>query len=134
MADLAEVMDTEAVRVNPLSIQRRKEITSLGGGSQFPLNNQRARAHDPIPVVNDNEVVAFSTLRVHPFVPLVPLLLCDVADRRQHAQAVEEASTVVVFLQRADGIAFGQGSDDGGRDESGREEAGTGVGRHFQRV
>jgi hypothetical protein len=93
---------------------------------QFTLDNQRTRSHDgslrPVRVLDDHDVV--SALGGHG----VPLLLepggVEVADRRQHAQAVKEAAVEVGPAQGAQPVARGQGGVDLGGEEVGGEHVG----------
>ena len=92
--------------------------------SQFPLNEQIARAHNdggPAAPVLDHEDVVPAVL-LHPVVPLVEGLLGDLADRGQDPQALEEAGIEVGLPQGARRVALGQRRRDGWRDEVGREE------------
>src|SRR5690606_33921411 len=95
---------------------------------QLPLNDESTRTDDnpPTRVLHDEYVVRAARLG-HPLKPLDKGLARHVSDRRQHAQAVEEARVEVRRPQRADGVARGQGGGDLRREEVGREEA---VGRH----
>jgi len=97
--------------------------------AQFPLHQHRSRPDDPaLPpglrpaAVQDAEQVVFVVALAHPVVALVPLFFRDVADRRQHAQHVQEAVVVVASEERSDRVVFRQLGGDGGGDEGGGEE------------
>jgi hypothetical protein len=53
---------------------------------------------------------------LHIIKPSLEIGLRDLADGCEHAQDIEETRGVVVALQWADGVAFGQSGGDGGRD------------------
>lgn len=96
--------------------------------NELALNNQAARAHDTILPVTDNKQVVLVIARRDPVVALVPLLLGDGADGRQHAQHVQVAAAVVGATDGTDLVAFGQFGGDGGGDEGRREEGGVVLG------
>jgi hypothetical protein len=87
------------------------EADYLRGALQLALGQQRAGADDPwragVGVLDDDDKVG-AVLPRDPVVALLPLLLGNVAHRRQHPQAVEEAGVEVVPAQRPQLVAFGQ--------------------------
>lgn len=93
---------------------------------QFALDYQRPRGDDrllrPGSVFDDENVVPL--LGRHCVVLLLKVFLCNVAHRRQHPQAVEEAAAVVGPSQGSHSVARGQRGGDLWRDEAVREEAG----------
>lgn len=97
VADESEVVDAGMGLAN---------IHSEGewGHLQLPLNNQRTGSYYPALVLDDEEEVSPVALCVHPVVPLIPLLLRYVSHRCEDAQAVEEATGEVAFLQCTNGI------------------------------
>lgn len=66
---------------------------------QLVLDNQRARSHDRLlrsrRILNNNNVITL--LRHHIVELLVEPFLCDIANRRQDPQAVEETGVIVGF-------------------------------------
>jgi hypothetical protein len=89
---------------------------------QLALDNQGASANNLARgcVLNDENKVAAVLLR-NPTVPLLELVLCDLANRSQDAQTVEEARIVVGRSQRAQLVALGEHSLHLGREQLGTE-------------
>lgn len=71
---------------------------------QLALDDQCTGSHNLALVFDDQKEIAPVALCVHPVVPLIPLFLRDISNRRQDAQAVEEATGEVVLLQCPDGV------------------------------
>jgi len=92
------------------------------GHAQLALDYQGARSDDGAGIVlDDDDVVAL--LLDHALVLGLKLVLGDVADRGQDAQAVEETGIVVGAAQGPQLVTLGQRSRDVGGDEVRGEEA-----------
>lgn len=105
---------------------------------QFVLDYQGAGSHDRVllsgSILDDDDVVA--VLSQHVIELLLELLLADVADRGQHAEAVEEARAVIGATKGSQFVALRQGGRDIFGDEVLGEEAllvgvGDGDGRDY---
>jgi hypothetical protein len=92
---------------------------------QLVLDYQGASSHDrvllPRRVFNNNDVIVLASH--HVVVLLLELFLANVADRRQHPEALEEAGVVVGAAKGSQLVALGQGGGDVWRDEVLGEEA-----------
>lgn len=68
------------------SLKRRDKNTGhMWMDLQFPLHDQRTRPNDSLAVIDDENIVSTLALCLHPFIPLVPCLLCYIADSSEHA-------------------------------------------------
>ena len=94
----------------------------LIGHIQLALNNQRASSHNPPSILNNQQIVTSLPLRSQKFISFIKLLFRDVANDCEHTQAVEEADTVVRFLECAEGVGWWELGCDCGRYEIGGEE------------
>lgn len=131
VADLAQAVDA----VEQSRLAAGCEASGVKGGCrihavtlsdlQFMLDNQRAGSHDRVllsgSVLDANDVVA--VLSQHVVKLLLELVLADITDRGQHAEAVEEARVVIGATQGSQLVALRQGRRDNLGDEVFGEEA-----------
>lgn len=89
---------------------------------QFLFDDDGAGANDAALMLYDEVVVRSFALRVHLIVALVEFFFCLVACPCEVVEACEEAFCVVLFLERADGVAGGEGGGYVLRDEGCGEE------------
>lgn len=89
---------------------------------QLPLDDEGARADNLAGSVLDDEHKVGAALALKEVVAFDKVGLGDVADRGQHAQAVEEARSIVGRAQGAHAVALGQDGRDLGANEVIAEE------------
>lgn len=117
MTDQAEIMDATNVQQEPFILRLRRLVYI-----QFPLHDHSSRPHNlALPITNHQDMVLVLLLG-HPTESLVPCLLRDVANVRQHAQHIEDAGFVVGALEGPDCVLGRKGGNDVGGDEGGGEE------------
>ena len=93
--------------------------------NELALDDQAPRAHDALRFITHNQEVIFIVARGDPVVPLVPLLVRDLAHGGQHAQHVQVAALEIGTAQGTNCVAWGEGGEDFRGDQLGGEEGGV---------
>lgn len=95
--------------------------------NKLALHNQTSSTDNVILSIAHDKHVILVVAGSDPVIALVPLVLADLADGRQHAQDIQVPALVVGATQWADGIVCWEDGDDFGRDQGGGEEGTVGL-------